>query len=204
MSRGRRAGQRFDAANGITTEALIFLGELDPEAVGPAIEFATHYEPTPIADIERLLDEIPVALENMTFVDVGSGMGRVVLLAARRPFRRVVGVEISPALHEVARENLAAFDDPKRKVRDIRLVRADASAFDFPRGDLVLYLYNPFRSNILRAVLDRVLAQPPAELIIIYHTAVARDELERTGRFEEIVDTGFAKVFRLRETARTV
>ncbi len=204
MSRGRRAGQRFDAANGITTEALIFLGELDPEAVGPAIEFATHYEPTPIADIERLLDEIPVALESTTFVDVGSGMGRVVLLAARRPFRRVVGVEISPALHEVARENLAAFDDPKRKVRDIRLVRADASAFDFPRGDLVLYLYNPFRANILRAVLDRVLAQPPAELIIIYHTAVARDELERTGRFEEIVDTGFAKIFRLRETARTV
>ena len=47
---GRRAGQRFDAELGVTTEALIFLGELDPEAIGPSLEHATHYEPTPIAE----------------------------------------------------------------------------------------------------------------------------------------------------------
>ena len=33
MPSGRRAGQHFDATHHVTTEALIFLGELDPENV---------------------------------------------------------------------------------------------------------------------------------------------------------------------------
>jgi len=114
---GRRAGQRFDADHGVTTEALVFLGELDPEAIGPSLEYATHYEATPVAHAEALLDASPLDPRHTTFVDLGAGMGRVVLLAARRPFRAVIGVEISPALVEIARENLAAMRDPKRVAR---------------------------------------------------------------------------------------
>ncbi|HEV2642314.1 MAG TPA: hypothetical protein VGT98_06390, partial [Candidatus Elarobacter sp.] len=71
---GRRAGQRFDAEHRVTTEALVFLSELDPDAVGPSLEFATHYEPTPVAQAEALLDASPLAPEQATFVDLGAGM----------------------------------------------------------------------------------------------------------------------------------
>jgi len=70
---GRRAGQRFDAEHGVTTEALVFLGELDPDAIGPSLEFATHYEPTPVAQAEALLDASPLAPGRATFVDLGAG-----------------------------------------------------------------------------------------------------------------------------------
>src|ERR1700694_2478164 len=136
----RRQGQRFDAEHGVTTEALIFLGYLDPEAVGPSIEFATHYEPTPVDEFARLLAHSPLAPERATFFDVGSGMGRVALLAMRYPFKQIVGVEISPALHEVARENLATYKTNTRACRDVRFVRADAASFDPPSGDLIVYL----------------------------------------------------------------
>jgi len=200
---GRRSGQRFDAQHGVATESLVFLGDLDPEAVGPAIEFATHYEATPIADFERLIAISPLACESATFIDIGSGMGRVVLLAARLPFRRIVGIEISPALHEIATENLARFQDPRQRCRDIRLVRGDASRFRFPRGDLILYLYNPFRAAVLAPVLTRVLhtAGAEADVVLLYHTPIERTTVEETGAFQLIADLGFALVYRTAQRA---
>ena len=192
---GRRAGQRFDAEHHVTTEALIFLGTLDPEAIGPSLEFATHYEPTPIREAEALLDAIPEPIESTTFVDIGSGMGRVVLLAARRAFKTVAGVEISPTLHEVARENVAHFDHDALKCRDIRLIRADAAEYTFPRCALAVYLYNPFRGNILTSVLEHLLALP-REITLLYHTPVERDVIEATGAFELVSDLSYAAIFR--------
>jgi SAM-dependent methyltransferase len=193
-SSGRRAGQRFDARHGVTTEALVFLGDLDPERVGRSIEFATHYEPTPVAEAEAMLDAIPPPIDAATFVDVGAGMGRVVLLAARRPFKTVVGVEISPALVQVARENLARCEDPQRRCRDVRLVRADAAAYRFPRGPLVLYLYNPFSAPVLERVLER-LADGARDVTLVYHTALEREVVESHG-FDVVDDLGFGSVYR--------
>lgn len=197
---GRRAGQRFDAELGVTTEALIFLGELDPEAIGPALEHATHYEPTPVAEAEALLDASPLPAERATFVDLGAGMGRVMMLAARRPFRAVVGVEISPALVEVTRDNLASANDERRVVRDLRIVRADAAAYAFPTGDLVVYLYNPFTAPIVDAMLVnlRNAAADGREVVLLYHTPLQRETIDASEAFELVEDLGFGVVYRLR------
>ncbi len=186
VSSGRRSGQRFDAVHHVSTEALIFLGQLDPEALGPSIEDATHYEPTPIEHVATLLDAIPMPLERATFVDLGCGMGRVLLLASLRPFRQIVGVEFSAALCEVARENVAAFDPALRRCRDLRIVRADAKDFALPRGDLVVYMYNPFRGAVMQAVAKRLAraAGEKREVIVIYHTPLERATIEATGAFE--------------------
>ena len=198
---GRRAGQRFDAAHGVTTEALVFLGELDPEAIGPNLEFATHYEATPIADLDRLLDALELPAERTTLVDLGAGMGRVVLHAATRPFRQIVGVEISPALLEVAKENRRAYRGELR-CGDVRLVRADAARFTFPRGDLAIYLYNPFRANVLAPILDRLAAGPAREVTVLYHTPVERAVLDEHPAFALERDLGIGLVYRLRRELR--
>jgi SAM-dependent methyltransferase len=192
---GRRAGQRFDAENCVTTEGLIFLGTLDPDSIGPAIEFATHYEPTPIAEAEHLLNEIPSPLERTTFVDLGSGMGRVVLLAARRSFKTIVGVELSPTLHEVARENFTRYRGEDLRCHDVRFVRADAAEYRFPRGKLAVYLYNPFRAPVLTAVLEHLAARR-RELTLLYHTPAERDLIEASGAFEIVCDLGYGVVYR--------
>jgi SAM-dependent methyltransferase len=196
---GRRAGQRFDAELGVTTEALVFLGELDPEAIGASLEHATHYEPTPVAEAERLLDASPLAPQHATFVDLGAGMGRVVLLAARRPFRSVLGVEISPALVEIARENLDVAHDSLRRACDVRIVRADARTYRFPRGDLVVYLYNPFTAPILDdALVNLRNADPRHDVVLLYHTPLQRGAIESTEAFDVVDDLGFGLVYRLR------
>lgn len=182
----------------MTTEALVFLGELDPDAIGPSLEHATHYEPTPVGQAEALLDASPLAPERATFVDLGAGMGRVVMLAARRPFRAVIGVEISPALAEIARENLATLHDPTRVVRDVKIVRADAAEYAFPRGDLVVFMYNPFHGPVLDAVLANVRGLADRDVVLLYHTPVDRAAIDSTEAFELVADLGFGLAYRLR------
>lgn len=196
---GRRSGQRFDADHGVVTEALLFLGELDPDAIGEAMEDATHYEPTPVKEFGALLDALNAHVEGWTFVDVGAGMGRIVMLASLRPFRQVIGVEVSPALCETARDNLVRWRraHPKPACKDLRIVCADATAFDFPPGNLVVYFYNPFGERTLAKIVD-TLAAHEGECYIVYHTPVHRGVLDAHARFEMVADVEFGAVYRLR------
>ena len=182
----------------MTTEALVFLGELDPDAVGPSLEFATHYEPTPVADALALLNVSSLDPASTTFVDLGAGMGRVVMLAARRPFKSVIGVEISPALVEIARENLAAAHDPLRVAPDVKIVRADAARYAFPRGDLVVFMYNPFRAPIMSDVLANLRTAERRDVVLLYHTPIERASVDATEAFDVIGDLGFGVAYRLR------
>jgi SAM-dependent methyltransferase len=125
-------------------------------------------------------------------------MGRVVMLAARRPFRAVIGVEISPALVEIARENLASARDPKRVARDVKIVRADAAEYAFPRGDLVVFMYNPFHGPVLDAVLANLGALGDREVVLLYHTPVDRAAIDATEAFDCVADLGFGLAYRLR------
>jgi cyclopropane fatty-acyl-phospholipid synthase-like methyltransferase len=66
-------------------------------------KLATLYqasEPQPLRSIMRKLD-LP---KDSSFVDLGSGKGRVLLIAAQFGFQRVIGVEFSRELCEIARE----------------------------------------------------------------------------------------------------
>ena len=198
---GRRAGQRFDAERNVTTEALLFLGDLDPEAVGPSLAYATHYEPTPVGDVATLLAHVPFDLSRATFVDLGSGMGRALMEAARFPFRQIVGVEISPALHAIATENFARLERASFACRDVRLVRADAALFSLPRGALVVYLYNPFSGVLFGQVLAR-LKQRAGAVAIVYHTPVERAMIEADSAFELIAEAGCGAIYALASVAK--
>jgi hypothetical protein len=194
---GRRSGQRFDALHGVVTEALIFLGELDPETIGDALEDATHYEPTPLAQFEEMLAALPIAYNEFTFVDIGAGMGRVVLLAGSKPFKQIVGVEVSGALCETARDNVVRWRrrHPDLACKDVRIVCKDASAFHFPPGNLVLYLYNPFGETTLRALVDRIAKECSGRVFIMYHTPVHRAVLEQHSCFSMLADLGYGAIF---------
>ena len=58
------------------------------------------------------------------FVDAGAGMGRALLLATRRPFKQIVGIEVSPALAAIARENVERWlhTYEQARCRDVRVV----------------------------------------------------------------------------------
>jgi SAM-dependent methyltransferase len=193
----RAAGRRFDREHGVTTQALLFLGELGAER-GEAYAHATHYEPVPISDFRALMRRVPNAfVRAATFVDVGAGMGRAVLLAREYPFKQIVGIELSPQLLEVARENLARAHGFDVACRDVRLLRADARKRRMPRGELVVFLYNPFDAEALDAVLDRIEERAYArDVWLLYHTPVHADFVVRRG-YETVATFSGAAAYRL-------
>ena len=133
---------------------MLWVTDLDPDVVGDAGPHATHYEAVPVPDFRALMALVPKdAIPNATFVDVGAGMGRAVILAAEYPFKQAVGIEVSPALYEVAKENLAIAQAHGLRCHDIRLVRDDARIANYPPGDLVVFLFNPFDADALRTTL---------------------------------------------------
>ena len=102
----------------------------------------------------------------------------------------------------IARDNLGALDDPRRLARDVRFVQADAAAYHFPPGDLVVYLYNPFAEPVLTAMLERLCDRPPDdEIVLLYHTALGHGAIEATRAFEVIADVGFGLAYRRRRAA---
>jgi hypothetical protein len=147
------ADRRFDAERQVDTAAWVRVPDLDTDS--PNRQHAVRYQPSSVDEFRLLMGKLQVDHADFTFVDYGSGKGRVLMLAAEFPFRRIVGVEFSEALDRVAHENIATLGDGARRVETVVM---DATEFDPPPGPLVLYFFNPFGPPVLGPVLDRVRA----------------------------------------------
>jgi len=97
----------------------------------------------------------PIApIDAYTFVDLGAGMGRALLLAAAYPFRAVAGVELHPTLARIARRNLALWRAAGRTRVPLRMHCRDAADFPLPPGPCLVFLFNPFGAPVLRRLLQ--------------------------------------------------
>lgn len=160
------ADRAFDRSLLASTAERVPAHELGVESANSS--HAVEYAPTPSAVFRALVGDLPRPLERFDFVDFGSGKGRVLMLAARFPFKTITGVEFSPELHAVASDNIK---DAKLEGR-VTSVLGDAAAYEIPAGPCVFYLYNPFGEPVIRSVRDNILAsfaRSPRPMFIIYY-----------------------------------
>jgi SAM-dependent methyltransferase len=160
----------FDAAHGTDTAAVLAGRELGP-VVTRGGHLVVHYETTSEAAIRLPLDSLGVDLSRFTFVDLGCGKGKPLLVAATYPFRRLVGVDISPACVAVARRNVARYGPEPVDPARIEIVLGDAQDLVFPPEPLVVYLFNPFPGAVLERVVARLeasLRERPRPCALIY------------------------------------
>jgi SAM-dependent methyltransferase len=130
------------------------------------------------------------ALEEVSFIDVGAGMGRAMLLTAELPFRQVVGVELNPTLGRIGRKNLAVWRASGRARTPMKLVCGDAVEFPLPEGPCLAFLFNPFGAPVMRRLLAawrKVLIGRAGELDLIYVNNEQECVLEQ--------QSGFARLF---------
>lgn len=149
----------FDLANGVRTSGLIAGRHL--KSGHRHDRHATAYYGVAPSVFHRLIrrwrQTKPTApLRDFTFVDVGAGMGRAVLLAAEIPFRQVLGVELHPTLARIARRNLRLWRAAARVQTPTRIFCSDAVEFPLPHGPVLFFLFNPFGGPVLRRLLKRV------------------------------------------------
>ena len=158
--------------------------------------FHSPYQPTEAV----LLHEMIAALSDQkgfdfgafTFIDLGSGKGRTLLMASDYPFRRIVGVELLPALHRAAQENLGKYRSERQKCFAIEAICGDAAEFAFPVEPTVLFLFNPFPESGLRRVianLERSLREQPRVVYVLYHNPLLEHVLGGSSAVKKILGT---------------
>jgi hypothetical protein len=188
-----RLARRWDRINGVDTAGSIRLDFLD--VVGPNRSKGNECVCTSPKSFDFIMRSLPTDLGAYTFIDIGSGKSRTLLLASHYPFGAIIGVEFARELAAIAQRNLDKYRNPQQKCRTISVIEADAAAYEFPETPLVVYFYNPFSKDVFDIVLRNLatsLGQSPRDCFVIYgsssHNAIdwAKPAIRTCGLFEEL------------------
>ncbi len=153
----------FDLRHGVDTSGLLFADQL---ISGHAHDdHINAYWGTPPSGFAGILDQwqqtlarTSYSLADYTFLDIGSGKGRALMLASDAPFHRIIGVELNPDLTSIAETNLALWKTSPRPCSDITVLNVDALAAPIPSSPTVLYIYNSFNLYVMLPLLERLQA----------------------------------------------
>src|SRR5580704_2766021 len=85
MLKKMEVDRRFDAQVAVETGGATHLSAL--HLSGDNRSFGVEHLASDPDELDHALDSLPGDLKGLTFVDLGSGKGRAVLLASRRSFR---------------------------------------------------------------------------------------------------------------------
>jgi SAM-dependent methyltransferase len=170
----KRAPHPFDAQHNVTTDGVIPGHDL---AVGHANDrFIAGYAAIPPSRFRGAVERWrasgpPHPIEHYTFIDFGCGKGRAALLASELPFRQVIGVELNPALAEIARANAAIWTAAGKAKSSIQIRCGDALELPWPEGPCLVYLYNPFGEQVMRRLTEKMkthFSKKPGNLEVVY------------------------------------
>ena len=169
----------MDRLLGVRTSGAVSLREL-----GFAVGSHGRYEPAPWRSLFTSLRALDASPDDV-FVDLGAGKGRVMLAAMRLPFRRVIGVELSPELAAQAR---TAVERRRFWMRAgaAEVFEADAAAWPVPDDVTVVYMFCPFMGPVFKAVIENILdsvERRARRLRLVYLNPFEHNYLLSTGRF---------------------
>jgi SAM-dependent methyltransferase len=164
----------FDLKNGVQTSGLI-PGRFLKTGHSHDRHSTAYFGVAPSvfhALVRRWQRTKPIApIESFTFLDLGAGMGRAMLLASEYPFRKIIGVELNPILAEIACGNLRVWRAAGHAVAPTEIIRGDAVSTRIPRSPCLVFLFNPFGEAVMRRLIKRFAAafgNRPGELDLLY------------------------------------
>jgi SAM-dependent methyltransferase len=156
----------FDLTHGTDTGGLIPISK----GAHPSAEHGRDYWGTSPSMLRGALahwsatlhDGIGYATADYTFMDLGCGKGRALMIASELPFAAIIGVELDPALVAVGRKNLAIWSRTPHACEHLSVLNNDALAVKIPEMPVLLYLYNPFDAHVVGLLADRIAALLPS------------------------------------------
>jgi SAM-dependent methyltransferase len=182
----------FDAKHGTeTTSTHRYVARLTTAATA---HNATVYWPTSVRQFDVMFDDamhhpVPscrVDPMNTTFVDIGCGKGRGLMVAAERGFPQLIGVDFAEEFCDIARRNIGLYEGGTFADR-ITVVHADVLTWQIPAGPLLVYLFHPF-DGVVTAGFAKLLADSlrssPRRCTVVYLNPVHEDAFLTTGMFQ--------------------
>lgn len=156
------------------------------------------YQPIEPALFREIMSSLAIDFGQFTFIDIGSGKGRALLMASEYPFRRVLGIELLPGLSFVAEENIRKFSAAHTKCSPIQAICADATEFKFPAEALVVLLNNPLPEMGLRKMIcnvEKSLTEKSRRIFLVYANPVLEEIMNESGKFRKMAGTHQYSIF---------
>jgi hypothetical protein len=192
----------YDREMGVQTSRLVAAADL---GVAPCklADVSTGsrgaaYMPSPRWALTEILSQLNIPYPEYTFIDLGSGMGRIILIASEFPFRKVIGVEFSLELHHIAEANVASRHKAAR-TGAVELLCQDARDYDFPSQNCVVYMFNPFGDGVMKTVLRKLeqsFLNSRHQLYVLYFNPVCGSLLDASPFLSKIKTTPHYSIYR--------
>jgi SAM-dependent methyltransferase len=111
---------------------------------------SNNYRPYSNFHLKLILQEArKTGIKFENFVDVGCGKGQPCFFAKKYyNFPNIYGIDFSAPLIDVAKQNLA-----KTSYKNVNFLVADATSWKLPRGNSIVFLFNPFNEIVLERFL---------------------------------------------------
>ena len=122
------------------------------------------------------------------FVDLGSGKGRALMLAAKYGFQKVIGVEFSGELCATARENLRKYLRQCPSRSQVEVVHSDVTKYQLRDDETVFFMLDPFNAPVLTEVLGNIrasAARRPRTIWLIYSVPREHQIIAQSGLFTQ-------------------
>jgi SAM-dependent methyltransferase len=160
----------FDLRHGTDTAGKTPVKNLD-DVVGTNLDHGTGYQPLNGSHFRKVMNSLPIP-SGSVFVDVGSGKGKALLIAAEYgTVARAVGVEFSGGLCAAARRNIGRYRRHRDIAGKIEVRHQDALLYDIEPDQNIFLLFNPFDRELLSSFADKIAAsvrQRPRRFWLIY------------------------------------
>ena len=160
----------FDRKHGTSTSGITQLKDLTINKKN--LIDSIWYEPMSVKTFRRIMKHLSIDFSKFEFLDLGSGKGRVLLLASEYGYKKIIGVEFARELHLVAVDNIKKYNNLKQKPRNIQSVWMDAADFPIPDEPVVIFLFSPFKGKVMEKVLENVsksFSLNPREFVLIFY-----------------------------------
>ncbi|MCK9412218.1 MAG: class I SAM-dependent methyltransferase [Prolixibacteraceae bacterium] len=173
----------FDDSNGVETSSMVEIDDLGVKS--NKWIYSSIYQATSIEifnNIFQAIDSLSLCFSNFTFIDVGAGKGRGLMLASKYQFKNIIGIEFSPILAEIGRDNINKYMINNDLTLHIEVVLIDATEYILPKEQLFIFLFNPFKKPVMKKFVSNLVHsynESPRRMIIAYQNPVIADAFEK-------------------------
>lgn len=184
----------FDLWHGTETTKWVWVEDLGANSEHDAN--ATGHRASKARPLRKLINRLDVPRE-CVFIDLGSGMGRALLLAVQLGFKTVVGVEFSPKLCAIARQNVKIFTQSDALsgqvtvTSRIEVIQADVARFEIPAERCIFYAFNPFDGVVMERFVGNLrdsLQRFPREIWFVYQNPLCASVIDKSELFSSAQD----------------
>jgi len=148
---------------------------------------ATIYMPVSYNLLEDVFNRLP-GTPRHHLLDIGSGKGRVLCVAAHNGFGKVTGVDFSGPFCKAAKENLL-LTKAKTPLLQYEIVERNIQEYALPSDVDFIFLFNPFDTILMQQLVEKIiqnLDEHPRLLYIVYANPLDK---------QLFTDAGFTEVY---------